>query len=182
MPFFSHVWCPLNRAVLWLQSGHVTEACVLLKEAIPRWLDVGFAIAAPVNYTTHAEGLLACNDVDSALSLLDGALEQIGRPGWGERVGLSNAFRVKGLALQAARKSEQAEATFLEALSVARSQQAKSDELRAATSYAQFLRDQGKAKEALTLLRPIYVWFTEGFDTRDLRAAKSLLNELTGTA
>ena len=178
LPFFAHIWCPLNRGLLWLQSGRVPDACALLKEAIPRWLDIGYAIAAPANRTAYAEGLLKCNDVESAFSVLEQALEQIERPGWGERTGLSNTLRVKALTLQASGQIERAEATFLEALSVARSQQAKSDELRTATGYARFLRDQGKMKEALLLLQPIYGWFTEGFDTRDLREAKALLNEL----
>jgi predicted ATPase len=71
-----------------------------------------------------------------------------------------------------------AEACFERALAVARQQQAKSWELRAATSLARLWRDQGKAQQAPELLAPIYGWFTEGFDTRDLRAAKVLLNDL----
>jgi predicted ATPase len=71
-----------------------------------------------------------------------------------------------------------ADAYFECALSVARQQQAKSWELRAATSLARLWRDQGKRNEALDLLTPVYGWFTEGFDTRDLREAKALLDEL----
>jgi predicted ATPase len=65
------------------------------------------------------------------------------------------------------------------ALSVARAQQAKSWELRAAMSMARLWRDQGKREEARELLAPIYNWFTEGFDTLDLKEAKALLNELS---
>jgi hypothetical protein len=72
-----------------------------------------------------------------------------------------------------------AEANFERALSVARQQQAKSWELRAAISLARLWRDQGKAKEARELLAPMYGWFTEGFDTRDLKEAKALLEELS---
>ena len=71
-----------------------------------------------------------------------------------------------------------AEAYFERALSVARQQQAKSWELRAATSMAQLWRDQGKRDEARDLLAPVYGWFTEGFDTLDLKEAKALLDEL----
>ena len=67
---------------------------------------------------------------------------------------------------------------FHRALGIARAQQAKSFELRAATSLARLLRDQGRAVEARDLLAPLYGWFTEGFDTRDLREAKALLEEL----
>jgi predicted ATPase len=71
-----------------------------------------------------------------------------------------------------------AEAHFERALEVARQQQAKSWELRAATSMARLWRDQGKPQQARELLAPIYGWFTEGFDVRDLKDAKALLEEL----
>jgi len=72
----------------------------------------------------------------------------------------------------------QAEANFERALAVAREQHAKSWELRAAISLARLWRDQGKVQQARELLTPVYDWFTEGFDTRDLREAKALLEEL----
>jgi predicted ATPase len=71
-----------------------------------------------------------------------------------------------------------AEGYFKHALAVARQQQAKSWELRAAMSLARLWRDQGKVQQARELLAPVYGWFTEGFDTRDLKEAKSLLEEL----
>ena len=74
--------------------------------------------------------------------------------------------------------AEKAQAYFEHALAVARQQQAKSWELRAAMSMARLWRDQGKRDEAHDLLAPIYGWFTEGFDTLDLKEAKALLDEL----
>ena len=71
-----------------------------------------------------------------------------------------------------------AEEYFERALAVAREQQAKSWELRAAMSMARLWRDQGKRDEARELLAPVYGWFTEGFDTLDLKEAKALLDEL----
>ena len=71
-----------------------------------------------------------------------------------------------------------AHAYFDRALGVARTQQAKSWELRAAMSMARLWRDQGKRDEARVLLAPVYGWFTEGFDTLDLKEAKVLLDEL----
>ena len=76
------------------------------------------------------------------------------------------------------RDAVEAEAYFERALSVARQQQAKSWELRASMSLARLWRNQGKASEARELLAPVYGWFTEGFDTRDLKEAKALLDEL----
>ena len=71
-----------------------------------------------------------------------------------------------------------AEAHFKNALAVAQKQQAKSFELRTAVSVARFWRDQGKRQQACDLLAPVYGWFTEGFDTRDLKEAKALLGAL----
>jgi len=71
-----------------------------------------------------------------------------------------------------------AEAHFEYAVAIARKQKAKSWELRAATSMARLWRDQGKPQQARELLAPIYGWFSEGFDTLDLKEAKALLDEL----
>jgi predicted ATPase len=81
---------------------------------------------------------------------------------------------------QAVPDAAQAEACFQQALAIARQQQAKSWELRAATSLARLWQSQGKRAEAHALLAPIYGWFTEGFDTADLQDAKALLEELAG--
>ena len=74
---------------------------------------------------------------------------------------------------------EEAEAYYQEALSVARHQQAKSLELRAAMSLAWFWRDHGRRDEGRDLLAAVYGWFSEGFETPDLRDAKALLDELS---
>ena len=71
------------------------------------------------------------------------------------------------------------EECFLRALNIAQNQQAKSFELRAATSLARLWQQQSKTTEARDLLAPIYQWFTEGFDTKDLQEAKALLETLT---
>ena len=77
------------------------------------------------------------------------------------------------------RGSAKAQTHFEDALSVARQQQAKSWELRAAMSMARLWRDQGRRDEARDLLAPVYGWFSEGFDTLDLKEAKALLEELS---
>ena len=76
------------------------------------------------------------------------------------------------------REPKEAEVHFIRGLSVAREQHAKSWELRAATSLARLWYEKGRRREALELLAPIYGWFTEGFDTLDLKKAKALLDEL----
>jgi predicted ATPase len=87
---------------------------------------------------------------------------------------IAGAIALKSPKLDAAK----AEAYFDRALEVARKQQAKSWELRAAMSMARLWRDQGKRDEACDLLAPVYGWFTEGFDTLDLKEAKALLRAL----
>jgi predicted ATPase len=103
------------------------------------------------------------------------AMHKAGAPVWE-----ATLYRLKGeLLLQhATRGSDEAEACFQQALDVARRQEAKSLELRAATSLARLWQQQGKRQEAHDLLAPVYGWFTEGFDTADLQDAKVLLEEL----
>ena len=74
--------------------------------------------------------------------------------------------------------ADEAEGLFQEALAIARSQEARTFELRAATDLARLWQRQGKRDEARDLLAPVYGWFTEGFDTRDLKDARALLGEL----
>jgi predicted ATPase len=99
----------------------------------------------------------------------------------GERANEADAHRIAGeVTLKLPQPDPaKAEGYFDRALAVARQQQAKSWELRAAMSMARLWRGQGKRGEARELLAPVYGWFTEGFDTRDLKEAKSLLDELS---
>jgi class 3 adenylate cyclase/predicted ATPase len=113
----------------------------------------------------------ACRCIDEAMTAAEKAKER-----WHE----ADIYRMAGEIVLMSPESDaaKAEAYFERALAVARQQQAKSWELRAATSYARLMRDLGRVKEAYDLLAPIYGWFTEGFDTRDLKEAKVLLDTL----
>jgi class 3 adenylate cyclase/predicted ATPase len=99
---------------------------------------------------------------------------------WGE----AEIYRTAGeIALMSPEPdAAKAQAHFERAIAIARAQKAKSWELRAATSLARLWRDHGKRQRARDLLAPVYGWFTEGFDTLDLKEAKALLNELTEPA
>jgi predicted ATPase len=92
----------------------------------------------------------------------------------------AEVYRIAGeiACMSAEPDAAKAEAYFERALAVARQQQAKSWELRAAMSLARLWRDRGKPEQARDLLAPVYGWFTEGFDTLDLKDAKALLDEL----
>jgi predicted ATPase len=98
-----------------------------------------------------------------------------------ERLYEADIHRIAGEIARMSPESDatKAEAYFDHALAVARQQQAKSWELRAAMSMARLWRDQGKRQQAHDLLSPVYGWFTEGFDTLDLKEAKALLDELS---
>ncbi|MEQ1881268.1 MAG: tetratricopeptide repeat protein [Burkholderiales bacterium] len=89
-------------------------------------------------------------------------------------------LRVRGSILQKLGRFDLAEQALIAAIDVARQQQAKSWELRTATSLACLWQSQGKRREARELLTPIYAWFTEGFDTKDLKEARLLLDDLGG--
>jgi predicted ATPase len=116
--------------------------------------------------------------LDDARRCIDDALDKVERSN--ERWCEAEVHRIAGeISLKSSTPDvEKAEACFERALAVARQQQAKSWELRAATSLACLWRDLAKRKEARELFAPVYGWFTEGFDTRDLKAAKALLDQL----
>lgn len=116
--------------------------------------------------------------VEEGLRLLAEALAMVDKDPWYK----AEMHRIKGelLLRQAVPEASQADACFHQALAVARRQQAKSWELRAAMSLGRLWQQQGKRAEAYELLAPIYCWFTEGFDTADLQEAKTLLETLAG--
>ena len=96
----------------------------------------------------------------------------------GQRRWEPELYRLKGISLLGLNRREEAETAFEKALRIARGQQAKAYELRAATSLARLWGEQGRRAEARELLAPVYGWFTEGFDTADLKEAAMLLSEL----
>jgi predicted ATPase len=124
-----------------------------------------------------AEALLAAGrpreGITQAARALDAAAEL------GDVFYLSRLHQVRAdLLLHAGGRIDEAAASLEEALRVARRQQAKAYELRAATSLARLWGEQGRRTEARELLAPVYGWFTEGFDTADLKGAKALLAAL----
>jgi hypothetical protein len=119
-------------------------------------------------------------DLANALHLIDEQIAQVERPGWEERIHYAEILRLKGWMLSLKGDLAGTERNYRASLDWARTQQAKSWELRTSTSLAKLWKSQGKRKEALELLKPVYDWFTEGFDTKDLKDAKALLEELTG--
>jgi predicted ATPase len=131
-----------------------------------------------LHYAQLAEAYGAVGQPEEGLRSVAEALALIEQTGF--RVYEPELHRVQGelLLQQAGSDVSQVEACFHQALDVARRQQAKSWELRAATSLARLWQAQGKRQDAYDLLAPVYGWFTEGFDTADLQEAMALLEEL----
>ena len=121
----------------------------------------------------------AAGDVESALRLLASSAE-----GGHDHMHGAELHRLEGALLlqRSAAEADSAEGCFHKAIEIARQQGAKSFELRAATSLAMLWKQQGRNDEARRLLGEIYGWFTEGFDTADLKHAKALLDERGGPA
>jgi predicted ATPase len=115
--------------------------------------------------------------IEESLTLLDDALQIAERTG--ERWFAAELNRHKGQLLSRQGHTEAAKELYRKALSIAGEQGAKLWESRAAASLARLRRDQGRRTEAQDLLAPVYGWFTEGFDTPDLKEAKALLDEFS---
>jgi ATP/maltotriose-dependent transcriptional regulator MalT len=129
----------------------------------------------------QADAQLAIGKPEAALASVAAGLKAVEKMGGAPLE--AELHRLKGEALLAgAGTVSEAEAAMQQGIAVARRQNAKSWELRGATSLARLRRQQGRPQEAVALLAPILGWFTEGFDTADLQAARTLLDELEHTA
>jgi predicted ATPase len=149
-----------------------------LERGIAIWDATGGQMMHPGFKSVLAEGMAQLGDVEDGLGLIGEVIGQVERPGWEERWYHAETLRIKGWLLALKGDPAAAEGCYIASLDWARTQQAKSWELRTAMSYARLLRDQGRVAEAYELLAPVYGWFTEGFGTKDLKDAKALLDEL----
>ncbi len=168
----------LNQGCVLAANGKTLDAVQLLISGITAWRSSGTTLFMPWFLSNLARAHAELGQSDDAWRCIGEALTAIEttKERWHEA-------EVNRTAGEIALKSPQpdaakAEAYFEHALAVAREQQAKSWEPRAAMSLARLWRSQGKPQQARELLAPVYGWFTEGFDTLDLKEAKSLLDEL----
>jgi predicted ATPase/class 3 adenylate cyclase len=159
-------------------TGKASDAASLMASGITLFRSIGTTYWLPTSLSYLAMAYAELSRLDDAWCCLSEAMTAIERTGetWFE----ADVYRIAGeVALQGPQTdAAKAEAYFKHALAVARQQKAKSWELRAAMSLARLWRDQGKVQQARELLAPVYGWFTEGFDTVDLKEAKALLEEL----
>jgi predicted ATPase len=166
------------RGWIFTETGKASDAVRAITSGITSLRSTGALLYEPWHLWYLAMAYAELGQPDDAQRFIDDAIEKVERSKekWCE----AEVHRIAGeIALKSPQPdAAKAEAYFDRALAVARQQQAKSWELRAAMSMARLWRDQGKRDEARELLAPVYGWFTEGFDTRDLKEAKALLEEL----
>ena len=169
------VQCPYGWAIA--ELGRIEEGLSHIRTSLDTQLCIGAQIARPHFQAISAEALLHAGRVAAAAEAIEDGLAASIRNG--ERTYDAELWRLKGELLKMQDKATEAESCFQKAIEIARQQAAKSLELRASTSLARLWQKQGKRKEAHELLGEIYAWFTEGFDTADLREAASLLEEIS---
>jgi class 3 adenylate cyclase/predicted ATPase len=189
-------WGNIIRAWALAEQGGAEEGIAQMRQGMAAWQGTGAEM-----WQSHFLALLAemygkMGQVEEGFAALTEALAHIDRTG--ERYYEAEVYRLYGeLALRIGEREKgragdeelfphsptlphsSPETCFLKAIEIAQWQQAKSLELRAATSLARLWHQQGKSDEARSLLTPVYRWFTEGFDTKDLQEAKALLEELS---
>lgn len=156
-------------------QGEGEAGLMPMRQALGAVLATGQTLARPFCLVLLAEVAVQVGQIEEGLRLVAEALAAFEQSGRGDL--LAEAYRLQGVLLlhQPVTDAVHAEVCFQQALAIARRQQAKSWELRAATSLSRLWQQQGKRDEARELLAPIYSWFTEGFDTADLQEAKALL-------
>jgi class 3 adenylate cyclase/predicted ATPase len=168
----------LQRGCLLALTGEAADAVQVITSAHTAWRSTGSAMYEPMWLSYLATAYAVLGRFDEAWHYIGEAIAAVAITK--EAIVEADINRIAGeIALMSPeRDAAKAEAYFERALAVACAQQAKSWELRASVSLARLRRDQGRRNEARDLLAPVYHWFTEGFDTRDLKEAKGLLNEL----
>jgi adenylate cyclase len=168
----------LQRAMALADQGQLQEGIAGVRAILEAMRSGGSVLGSPWMLAFLAEAHGKAGQTEEGLALLDEAQGLVAKTG--ERLTEAELHRLEGELLLTRSTSEQtqAEASFREALEVAHHQSAKSYELRAAMSLSRLWQKQGRKEEARELLGPVYDWFSEGFDTRDLKDAKALLEEL----
>ena len=155
-------------------DGGIEELC----EGTAIYLSIGTEVCLTILFCITADAYLKAQKPVEGLQAIAQGLAVVEKNN--ERISVAELWRLKGeLQLQSDVDQREAERCFRKAIEIAQQQSAKSWELRAATSLAQLWQQQGKVVEARQMLAEIYGWFTEGFDTVDLKDAKALLEELS---
>jgi predicted ATPase len=167
----------ISRGWVKVKTGHLAEGISLLRSGSAAYRATGAEVWVPYYVALLAWACEMAGQFEESSTLLDEASQVVERTG--ERWFEAELHRHKAQLLLRQGYTDAAEDLYRNALSLAREQEAKLWELRAAVSLARLYIDQGRPTEAHDLLAPVYGWFTEGFDTPDLRGSKALLDKLT---
>jgi len=171
-------WGSIVRGWALAKQERGAEGIAQIREGLAAVKSGGTEIALPWGLALMAEALGNESRAEEALNVLAEALAVASKNG--DLMYEAEIHRLKGeLLLGSSANRSEAESCFRRAIEIARRQQAKSWELRAVTSLSRLLQNQGKNEEAHQMLAEIYGWFAEGFDTADLKDAKTLLEELS---
>lgn len=159
------------------QCKDAVEGCKTVEEGLTAFLDIGARFRLPHYQSLYAESLCLANSTDTAIETLNSAQTAIDKSH--EMIWQAEVDRILGVVKSLQRRDfDEVEPHFQAAITIARQQKARTLELRSATDLAKHLSNIGRDAEARDLLLPIYKVFTEGFDTHDLRQAKTVLDEL----
>jgi class 3 adenylate cyclase/tetratricopeptide (TPR) repeat protein len=174
------IMAEISRGIVSLRAGRAADSVVQLDKAIGRLTSTGHRVWVRYLRALQGEGLALTGDLEGARKLID---ESVAATESGEeRVHYAEVLRLRGWVLMLQGRREEAEASLRAAIEVARAQEARSWELRSATTLARLLADRGDRAAARDLLSGIHGWFTEGFGTHDLKEAKALLDALQDPA
>jgi predicted ATPase len=168
----------MHRGCIQALTGKPSDATTMIPAGIAAWQSSGSVVFVPWYVSHMARACAELGQFDDAWRHINEAFEAIETTG--ERWCESDIHRTAGEIALLGAKSDvaKAETHLARALAVAREHGAKSWELRAATSLARLWHDRGERNKANELLAPVYGWFSDGFNTLDLRKARALLNEL----
>jgi predicted ATPase len=156
--------------------GQPEQGIAELRAGLAAWKATGSRVLGAQWLGLLAEAHLRAGQFDEALTVLDRAAEAA--TATGECHYRAELYRLRGMVLAETGQAAEAASWLDQAIDTARSQDAKSLELRAATSLARLWAKQGERRQAHDLLAPVYGWFTEGFETADLKDARALLGDL----
>jgi adenylate cyclase len=173
----SQAGAPIARGRTMVRRGHATAGIREMQQGFADWQATGTKAWASMYLGMLADACLEAGQLEQAQAAMDEALVAVRQSG--ERMVEAELHRLQGEVRLAQGDEDKAEACFRRAVAVAREQEARSWELRATMSLARLLGQQGRAEEGRSTLADIYGWFTEGFDTPDLREAQMLIEQLS---
>ncbi len=177
IPLLGEIMVEISRGIAWLRAGRWADGAAQLERGVADLNATGHRIWISYLRALQAEGLALSGNPDRGLALINDSVAHM--EAGEERSHYAEVLRLKGWLMSLRGEYEGAETTLNKSLDFARAQQARSWELRTATTLARLWASQDRKADALALVEPVYEWFTEGHDTKDLMSAARLVAELS---